>query len=150
MTRPPVLLLLLLLLPLLLLAPALPVRADALADRIAQMPGEVEEARIVGDWVDGDEAGAYRLVVVRTGVTEIRTRLFVQWLVFAETGTRVKATQEIEELAELGGDLVETNIDVRDGALVLTLELGGPEKVAGTYEVIVRAPGDTVFGKAKP
>lgn len=146
MTRPPVLLLL----PLLLLAPALPVRADALADRIAQMPGEVEEARIVGDWVDGDEAGAYRLVVVRTGVTEIKSRLFVQWLVFAETGTRVKATQEIEELAELGGDLVETNIEVRDGALVLTLELGGPEKVAGTYEVIVRAPGDTVFGKTKP
>lgn len=145
MARPPVLLLL----PLLLLAPAQPARADAIADRIAQMPGEVEEARIVGDWVDGDEAGAYRLVVARTGVTEIRTRLFVQWLVFAETGTRVKATQEIEELTELGGDLAETSVDMRDGALVLTLELAGPEKVAGTYEVIVRAPGDTVFGKTK-
>lgn len=135
-------------LPVLSLLVPVAARADAIADRVAQMPGEVEEVRMVGEWSDAGEAGAYRIVVVRAGLTEVRSRLFVQWVLFGEAGTRVKATTEIEELAELGADIKETTVETDDGKLVLTMELGGGDKVEGTYEAIVSGPGDYRFQKA--
>ncbi|TPQ48937.1 hypothetical protein C2U72_21145 [Prosthecomicrobium hirschii] len=130
--------------------PAAHARADALADRIGQIPAEVEETRLVGEWTEGTETGTYRIVVVRTGLQEVRTRLFVQWIVPSEAAPRLKATTEIEEVIELGGDVKETTIELADNTLQMTVDLGGSARTAGQYLVTVEAPGRYSFKKAPP
>jgi hypothetical protein len=132
----------------LLLAAANSVRADAVADRVQAMPAEVEEVRLVGEWAAEGKAGVFRIVVVRAGTTEIRARFFVQWIAYAQAGPSVEATTEIAEVSELGADVKETTVEMDRDRLVLTFDLAGGNGVEGTYEAIVRAPGDYRFQKA--
>ncbi|MEJ1158685.1 hypothetical protein [Prosthecomicrobium sp. N25] len=132
----------------LLAAAAQPGRADPASDRIAQIPAEVEEMRLVGEWSTSGKAGAYRIVVTRSGTTEIRARFYVQWIAYTQAGPSVEASLEIAEVFELGADVKETTVEMDGDRLVLTFDLEGGGAAEGTYEAIVKAPGDYTFQKA--
>lgn len=123
-------------------------RADALSDRIGQIPAEVEEVRVVGEWRQDDRAGSYRLVVARTGSRDLRARFFIQWIAYVPGGAEIQASQEIAEVYELGADVKETTVELAGDRLVVSFELTGKAEVEGTYEAIVRGPGDYRFQKA--
>ena len=85
-----------------------PALADEVADRVAAIPGDVEDVSIGGSWEDGDRSGAYRIIMARSGGEKITARLFVQWIAYGDAGqATVDKSIEITELAELGVDIVD-------------------------------------------
>lgn len=121
--------------------PAAHARADALADRIGQMPAEVEETRLVGEWTEGTETGTYRIVVVRTGLQEVRARLLGRG-----SCRRRRRHAPQGDHRDRGGDRTRRRCrgnhhrTGRTNTLQMTVDLGGSARTAGQYLVTVEAP----------
>jgi hypothetical protein len=118
-------------------------KADALADGVAAIPGEVEDIRFAGSWSEGDEGGIYRILLTRSG-SPITARLFVQWIAVGGDGPKVARSVEIEEFGALKIDLLDfaAESDV-DGLAVHIESVDGD-----AYELFVTGPEDHRFGRA--
>jgi hypothetical protein len=118
-------------------------KADALADGVAAIPGEVEEVRFAGSWSEGDEGGLYRVVLARSG-SPVAARLFVQWIAVGSEGPKVVRSVEIEEFAALRTDVVDFFAEAdADGLAVHIESLNGD-----AYELFVTGPDGYRFGRA--
>jgi hypothetical protein len=118
-------------------------RADALADGVAAIPGEVEQIQFAGSWSEGDEGGVYRIVLTRSG-SPIAARLFVQWIAIGDDGPHVTHTAEIEEFGALKIDVLDFSGETDADGLAVHIE-----SVEGdTYELFVTGPEDYRFGRA--
>ncbi len=131
------------------LAATTPSEADDLHDRIAALPGAVEDVRIVGNWMRGDAAGSYRVVVARTGAETLTARLFVQWLVYGPGDPTIQATTEIAELAALHVDIADFTAESDADGLAMFVETMAPGGLSDQlYEIYITAPDDYRFGPA--
>jgi hypothetical protein len=118
-------------------------RADALADAVGTIPGEVEDIRFAGSWSEGDEGGIYRIVLARSG-SPIAARLFVQWIAVAGSGPKVSRSVEIGEFGALKVDVVDFFAESDADGLAVHIE-----SVSGDgYELFVTGPDDYRFGRA--
>jgi hypothetical protein len=127
---------------------ATPVWADALTDGIAAMPGGIEDVRIGGGWQGDGKAGAYRLVISRSGGDGPTARLFVQWLEYQEDGSAtVDNTIEIKELADLKVDIVNYQSESDQDGLSVFIETIDPNGDKDeSYELHVISPTEYRFG----
>ncbi|MBN9023401.1 MAG: hypothetical protein J0H08_15190 [Rhizobiales bacterium] len=124
--------------------------ADDVPDQVRAIPGNVEDVSIGGNWQDGDRSGAYRIVVTRDGIDQIKARLFVQWIAYGDMGQATVADSiEIKELGELGVDIVNLSSETDEqGISVFVDTMNGGGEVGETYEVHVFSPNDYMFGPA--
>jgi hypothetical protein len=127
-----------------------PAQADALLDGLSSMPGSVDDVRIAGTWEQGNQTGAYRVVIARTVGEAVTARLFVQWIGYHDDGsTTVDKTIEIKELANLKIDIVDyTSQSDSDGLSVFIQTLDPNGKSDQNYELFVNSPTDYRFGPA--
>lgn len=125
-------------------------RADALLDGIATLPGAVEDVRIAGNWMRDGDAGAYRVLIARTGMANLSARMFVQWIVYDDGGeASVRATIEIVELAALHTDVADYTAESDEEGLSVFIDTMSPGGLPGTlYELYVTAPDKYRFGPA--
>ncbi|MBL8574190.1 MAG: hypothetical protein JNM13_10980 [Hyphomicrobiaceae bacterium] len=135
------------------LAP-LPVGAagpDFLAGSVVSLPADIEDVRVVGNWTDAEgKTGVYRIVVVRTGSSTIVARLFVQWLTYPVGGTsgEVLSTVEIDQVRQLGANIVDYTFEDGGSELQIHLTLSKAGDADREYEVIIRAADDYRFEPA--
>jgi len=125
-------------------------RADVISDRIAAIPGAVEDVRIGGTWDSGDRSGVFRIVVSRHGGDVVTARLFVQWVAYHADGTAtVEDSIEIVEFGDLAVDVddytSESDIDGLS-VFVRTIDPNGSNDL--TYELFVFSPSEYRFGPA--
>ena len=126
-----------------------PSRAQDITQAVGAIPPEVEGIRYLGSWKRDDVDGTYRLIVVRKDRES--QRLFVQWVARPGDGVaaRIVDTAEIAEFAAL--KTVITTLTFDDDGQDLALYIGTMKASNGddtTYEAIIRAPDDILFGPA--
>ena len=123
--------------------------ADPLADQVAALPSDVEDVRILGTWQNGTDTGVYRVVVTRTGTTDLSARMFVQWIAYppGETVGKVTATTELKELGPLATNITDYTFEIDPEMLVIHLETS---KADGSqqqpYVAMIRSPESYTFG----
>lgn len=126
-----------------------PALADPLADQVATLPSDVEDVRILGTWQNGTDTGVYRVVVTRTGTTDLSARMFVQWIAYppGETVGKVTATTELKELGPLATNITDYTFEIDPEMLVIHLETS---KADGSqqqpYVAMIRSPDSYTFG----
>ena len=124
--------------------------ADDTAETVRAIPGNVEDVSMGGNWEDGDQSGAYRIVVTRGGLDRITARLFVQWIAYSDAGEATVAnSMEITELGELGVDIVNLSSESDEQGLSVFVDtMNGGGAMTETYEVHIFSPDDYMFGPA--
>jgi hypothetical protein len=117
-------------------------QSDPILDGIASLPGSVEDVRIVGSWNQGSQSGVYRVLVSRSGGDLVTARMFVQWIVYDDNGgAQVTSTVEIQELAQLGVDVVDFSGSSDGGPLTVNIQTLDPNGNADkNYVLTVNSP----------
>jgi hypothetical protein len=117
-------------------------RADPILDGITNLPGSVEDVRIVGSWNQGSQSGVYRVLVSRSGGDLVTARMFVQWIAYDDNGgANVVNTVEIQEFAQLGVDIVDFSSSSDAGPLTINIQTLDPNGNADkNYVLTVNSP----------
>jgi hypothetical protein len=116
--------------------------SDPVMDGIANLPGGVEDVRIVGSWNQGSQSGVYRVAVARSGGDPVTARLFLQWIAYDDNGgSKVTNTIEIPEFAQLGVDIVDFTSSSDTGPLTINIQTLDPNGTADkNYVLTVNSP----------
>lgn len=117
-------------------------QSDPVLDGIANLPGSIEDVRIVGSWNQGGQSGVYRVLVSRSGGDMVTARIFVQWLAFDDNGgAKVTNTIEIQEFGQLGVDIVDFSSSSDAGPLTVNIQTLDPNGNADkNYVLTVNSP----------
>jgi hypothetical protein len=117
-------------------------QADPILDGITNLPGSVEDVRIVGSWNQGSQSGVYRVLVSRSGGDLVTARMFVQWIAYDDNGgANVVNTVEIQEFAQLGVDIVDFSSSSDAGPLTINIQTLDPNGNADkNYVLTVNSP----------
>ena len=127
-----------------------PVSADEIADRIALLPGIVEDVRVGGTWSKDGQAGVYRIVIARSGGNELTARLFIQWVAYVSDGTATLINSvEIKEIDELDIDIVDTISESDQDGLTVFIQADNPSPSGDdSFELYIFSPTDYLFDAA--